>query len=391
MTKVKYFTILMAIWYSFCRIKPIGSLSSDMLLIIVVLYMLFGFFYYRRDTHLSYNSQWKRPYKLIVMGILLSMVSAFFVHNQGFLQSIITYRSNLYWAIIPLLFYVSPSEDEVLKIVKYTVFFLISMFVLKHINLSLFVIPEKYYGGYTTADTYAVPGQFLSTILIFYSLMRFRETGKIREFLIIGICYAFIYLNENRSTLFPITLIIGYVVIFSGKNKWKILYVPLFLAIAFFVYQSTQEQWISLISTAGSQISSEDYARNAEIAYYLSDAANPSPITYVLGNGIITKHGNLWVSDLSDNLFFNSDVGFVGFWNYFGVLPVMVFIYTMLLAIVNKSVPYYLKLWSLQLLSGALTISYFYSHEHMMFYALFFYLLYLNIYKTTNYQDEQYS
>ena len=378
------FTLFMQEW----GLKPFSEISSDIHLIVSLVYMLLGFWLFRNSKSSIFKLYGKKAYSLIIIGIILSMIPAFIYHNQGVVQSIITYRIQLYWMIVPLLFRMAPSEEEVIKFAYCGTGLVIIMFLMKVINQDLFEIDE--YAAIKMKDgeyPYDVRGYSIATIPVFWNLMKVKDSFSWKLIIPIAICYIFIYLQENRSTLFPITLFIAYVFLFSSKTKAKPILVILFATVSIYAAIQTQEVWLSLFEETTSQVDDEDYARNQEIAYYLSPAANPGFLTYLLGNGLVTKNGNTWVELLEEMQIFNSDVGFIGFWNYYGLIPVFVFVFTMIYAICKKGIPYYLKLWAVQMLICSLTISYFGNQIHMIYYALFFYLLYLNKFKLTNYNE----
>lgn len=376
--KVTYLLILLVIWFQEWSIKPFGFLPQDYHLIATIAYMLWGLYVYRKNSWFFFRCFGKKEYCFIISGMLLSCIPAWLFHNQGIIQSLLTSRMQLYWLVIPLLFKIAPSEEEMISVVKKGCLLLTVFYVLKVTNLGLFVVDnedlfERLMAG---NSTYTVEGYWLYTIPVFWYLMKLHNSFFWKQLIPIGVCYILIYLMENRSTLFPITLLIAYVIFFSTKTNQKPILIFIFGLISFVVFQNTQDTWMSLYEETTSQIDDKDYTRNMEIAYYLSSTANPSYVTYILGNGRISLHGNSWVESLTEQKIFNSDVGFIGFWNYYGIIPIIVFLYTMLYAVLSKKIPYYLKLWSVQMFACGLTISYFALPIHMLYYAFFFYLLY---------------
>jgi len=377
--KVLYLFILFILWLKEWGIKPFGSLPSDFHLVISVLYMMLGFYWFRKNPLSTFNRYGKKAYSLIIIGILLSMIPALVFHNQNIIQSIITYRPQIYWLVIPLLFKIGATEEEMIKLFKYCTYLLVFVFFIKLNFLDLFVLDDLVLERIKTGEhPYTVSGYWMFTLPIFWYLMHIKMKFDWKYLIPIAICYVFIFLMENRSTLFPITLMIIYVIVFAAKTRKKPFIVFLFAVASFIVISYTQDKWLSLFEETTSQVDNTDYATNVEISYFLSSEANPSIITWILGNGFVSKHDNAWVEKLYDLKIFNSDVGFIGFWNLYGILPVFVFIYTMFYAIKSRKTPYYLKLWAIQMLSCSLTISYFALPVHMIYYAMFFYLFYLN-------------
>jgi len=370
------FTLVMQEW----KIKPFGSIPTDYHFVTTIIYIFLGFLIFKKSNDSSiFRKFGKKEYLLIIGGIFLSFIPAFIYYNQSPFESFIVSRLQLYWLIIPLLYVIGPSEEEMMTFFYCGICLLVIVLLLKMTNIGMFEIDDFFADRMLSGrDPYTVSGYWMFTIPIFWHLMKIKEKITFKSIFVIAICYVLIYMMENRSTLFPITIMISYIVLFKSKSKLKPFVILFFVIALIIVIDVTQDVWISLFEETTSQVENQDYARNMEIAYFLSENANPGFLTYILGNGQISIHGNPWVEKLFELEIFNSDVGFIGFWNFYGIIPVLVFIYTMIHSIVNKKTPFYLKLWSVQMLTCSLTISYFANPVHMMYYEMFFYLLYLN-------------
>lgn len=329
-----------------------------------------------------FNNNARFYYISIILGILLSIVPAYIYHNQGILQTLITSRNELCWLFIPLLFKISPTEEEILKFAKYASVIVTFICVLKFVDINLFVIDdEQKYRMLQGEYPYTALGYWVYTLPIFMYLQRIKlnKGHFFNNMIVIVICLIMIFLMQNRSTLFPVTLLVLYTIICGtkSKNKFFIIVFVAFVSIIAIVY--TQDVWLELFAETTEQLEDSDYARAIELAYFFSPEANPGFLTYFLGNGMISKNTHSWVELLHEAQIFNSDVGFVGFWNYFGIIPIIVFLVTMLKPIMGKNYSYYLKLWATQMLVCSITISYFAAPIYCFYYSLFFYLLFLNV------------
>lgn len=381
MKKVIYLLILFILICKEWDIIPMGLWSADVHFVLLYGYVLLGFILFRKNRMDLFHISAKKFYGFIIAGILLSFIPAYIYHNQGILQTLITTRTQFCWLFIPLLFKVSPTQEEVYKFAKYASVLATFICLLKFIDINLFVIEDHIkYRMQQGEYAYEVLGYWVYTLPIFWNLQRIKNNqGRfLHNIAIVLVCLTMIFIMQNRSTLFPVTLFVLYTVVWASNSKNKFFIIIFTAIVSVFVIIYTQDVWLDLFTETTEQLDDSDYARAIELAYFLSPKANPGFLTYILGNGMISKNTHSWVELLHDALIFNSDVGFIGFWNYFGIIPIIVFVVTMFKAIFNRSQSYYLKLWAMQMLVCALTLSYFAVPVYCFYYSLFFYLLFRN-------------
>ena len=107
---------------------------------------------------------------------------------------------------------------------------------------------------------------------------------------------------------------------------------------------------------------------------YFVYEANKNWVTIILGNGFLSRYSTLQMYDLMESGIVNSDMGMIGFWNQFGIIPVFVFVFYSLKAIFHKHMPLYVKAIGLHFLIGAFTMCYFAFDVQALLFILFYYL-----------------
>lgn len=381
MKKIIYLLILFVLICNEWSIIPMGLWSADVHFILLYGFVMMGFILFRKNKMVLFKRYGKTYYALIILGILLSVIPAYVYHGQGIVQSLITSRTQLCWLFIPLLYKISPSEEEIFKLAKYASILITFICLLKFISMDLFVIDEEVKYKMSKGEyPYEVLGYWMYTLPIFMNLQKIKhnEGRFLNNMTAIILCLVMIFIMQNRSTLFPVTIFVLYTIILGtkSKNKFFVILFSAIVSICAIIY--TKDVWLDLFTETTEQLDDSDYARAIELTYFLSPEANPGFLTYILGNGMISKNTHSWVELLHEAQIFNSDVGFIGFWNYFGIMPIIIFLVTMLMPIFGKKYPYYLKLWGAQMLICALTISYFAASIYCFYYSIFFYLLFLN-------------
>lgn len=377
---VVYILILALLFVKFWDIIPIGYISEDIQLVSTLIYLILGCIVFRKRKKLSFPLQYKYLIWIFV-GLLLSMFSAYIFFNQSLIQSIITYRVHIYLLAIVVFFRISPKLEEIVQALFYFALLMLLVEILMPLFPYLFVLSEKKLEyAYAVGDMgvlKSVAGIGYLTIPMFYYLQRIKEHFSFDALFRIVVLFCVFVLAENRSNLFPVMLFMFYT-LFQIRSKYKpFILCGLLLLGAIFVV-SQKELFIGLYEESVMQINDSDYNRNKAYSYYLFEAC-PNILCYILGNGRISLHLNPMTANLMEQGIFNTDVGFIGYWNEFGVIPIISMFVMFCNVLRLNRMPYFMKLLVLHILLGGLTVSYFGSDvkifQFVIFYYLYFYCL----------------
>lgn len=371
-----YLLILALLYVKFWNIIPLGNISQDTQLVGILLYLVFGCFFFKRKKFVAPHKY--KYLKWIFVGIFLSMLPAYLFYDQPFFQSIITYRVNILLLTIVALFKISPKIEEIVQALFYFAILMLLVEILIPLYPALFIISEKTLNyAYATGDMSslkAVAGIGYVCIPMFYYLQKIKEKFSFNTFLRIIVLFAVFMLAENRSNLFPVILFTLYTFLhIRSKHKPIIICGLLLICAVFFISQ--KELFLGLYEESVTQINDTDYNRNKAYVYYLFNAC-PNFLCYILGNGRISIHHNPMVANLMDDGIYNTDVGFIGYWNEFGLIPVICMFVMFCKTLKTKSSPYFMKLLVLHFILGGLTVSYFGSDVKIFQFVVFYYLFY---------------
>ena len=357
-------------------LKPLGYLSPDVYLVLTLGYLLFSYVLFP-ERKFTYFSKRLIPFWLVIIGILLSFIPAWIFHNQSILQSLVTYRAQLLWLVVPILLRLRPSLREVNRSCLIFTAALLVLTILHSLMPSLFVISETEMEKLMMqdeTDTYLLQGFTIPVIPMAIALQKLGQRYQARDLLIVAFCFVVLFVQENRTSLFASAFMIGLMFVYS-KYKYKyVVMVAMGVLAGIFVW-STITTWMALIEETVIQVGDADYNRNKALLYFLSPLANPSWATYVLGNGFLSAHASQLMATMMAEGVFNSDVGFVGFWNQFGLLPIVGFFLLIIRwGFCNKQaiMP---KLLALFLTITSITIGYYGQTSHLLFFALAYYLM----------------
>lgn len=370
MKRVINLLLLYLLWFKFFSIKPIGYLNSDIHFIIIIIYIIISIIILGNQ---KVNSKYatKKYYKDIIwiyIGIALSMLPAHIYYNQSIMQSVFTYRYQLLLLLVIVYLYkIYPSIAQLIQSINIFSILICIFFVIKLINPSLYI--NNY--DITDKSELIIPGFNLITISIFYHLDKITKQFKIKDFVIIIILISILFLIQNRSILFPVTIMTAWTLLHIRSNYKSIIFVTIIILIPF-IYLYTSDTWLNLIDETKSQLMDSDYNRNKSLEYFLQ--ASPNILCIILGNGFLSSHTTSRMQDLMELGIYNSDLGFIGYWNQFGIIPIIVILSILLKVIFKPYSPYFLKLWALQILACGLTISYFGNPHQMIYFALLYYI-----------------
>jgi len=351
------------------------SIAGDELLVVQYAYIAFGFFHWQKNKHSLLTKQNLYYFWWIVAGIALSMIPANLYHNQSFSISITAYRAQYLWFFLPVLLRIAPSEQEIIKVCNIVLVFMWGVYLSRHFfpefliiqeNMDLTAMKGKLDMGY-------VPGMTLAIFPLYYYFSKFKETFDKRHLIGLISAFAFLIVMSNRSNLFAVIIAIGAVYLFN-KSRDKSFIILFVVAFSVLAYATTASYWDELFAETIDQINDVDYNRNKAFTYFFYQA-NEHWLTNILGNGFLSFRASNTMANLMEDGIYNSDMGFLGFWNQFGIIPIVAFIMIPFYAIKDYKIPLYLKLLGLHIWLCSYSTSYYGAAGHAIIFIFVYYLL----------------
>ena len=375
MSKTVYLLILLIINSNAWNLRMI-NLSADNWLILQLIYLFAGFIYYGRMADFHIFTKELKYWWLWLLGILLSMVPAYFNYDQTFSQSILTYRHCLLLVQIPILFKIRPTKEEIVKAILFYFGFVWIIYFLQQANPLVVNIDEETLDKYIrNNEKPMVAGWIFVIIALFYYLDDILKKIYIKLLLIILIVFIFAILEQNRSILFSITAIIGWTMFKVKKNRFLVILIFFILSLGIAYY--TANTWNDLFRETAEQVDNDEYNRNKAYQYFLFKAS-PNIWCRIFGNGFLSTHVTRHMEDMMDLGVYNNDVGFVGYWNNYGILPIIVFLLLLVPAILGNRNSHFIRCWALQILICSATISY-WGAKNLLYMGLFYFLYYMDL------------
>ena len=214
----------------------------------------------------------------------------------------------------------------------------------------------------------------LLTFPLFYYCQKLRSSFR-SDYLVKVLLYVLSFLIiQNRSTLFIVLPVLAYTVL-TIKTKRKYLVIGLgAVMLVVGLYFASGIIGTLFEETVSDLDSGDEYNRIRAYAYFLFEA-DTNWFTGIFGHGFISAKTTSLMQDLMEEGIYNSDVGLIGFWNQFGIIPVILFLYYPIAALFSKCMPYLMRAESVMLLGCSFTISYYAAfYTNILWFSLFYYL-----------------
>jgi len=340
---------------------------------------------------LNYN---KTVY-FIFLGVFLSMFSASAYGGQSIMTSLIAQRTIYSFMLLPAMLFVQPTEEDIVKALKWISIVTVIVWVLVHFNTSLIKLDKS------NVEQVELQKQDLSTKLEFYvngihfvvlycyiKMNEYIKSFTWKTFTEASLFLVFIILYQNRSLIMGVIPFFAYS-LFKFKSSYKVYIVIVLSILLTFAILISTDIWMSLFNKTKSNLNETDYNRWKSLAYYFNQYSS-SWYSFIFGNGFPSGGnsplGKLMWSNFSKGIF-ASDLGMIGMWVDFGLIP-LIAIYSILASIIKRVYfPLYLKFICLHILFVP-TIFKFWSNPEITFFVIiiYFHAYYSEIYKNLVYE-----
>ena len=284
-----------------------------------------------------------------------SAFAAQIFRDQSILITLISQRTIYLFFLLLSLLYAQPTREEITKALGIFSVFTICIWVYALHDPSILAKDEFTMGLISSNDngilngfrTY-IEGSFFVLLYLYLQMGDFVKSFSWKKFGTILLLTAFFVLYRNRSMLIGVVLALAYSIFaFRSKNKILLIFVSIlaFLLVGFVTY----DIWMNLIVKSQQELGDSGYNRWVTLEYFIFNYS-PNWFCWILGNGMPSvgnsKFGALMARNMSNGIF-ASDIGMIGMWSTFGLLPLLV-IYRKLLKIVrSKASPMGLKFFAL--------------------------------------------
>lgn len=382
MKKSVYIFVLLLLSVNLWNLNFLSSfLTPDIQLALILLWLAFGILVYRKN---HFNAEWERyarPVLFILLGVFLSFLPARVYYGQGLMTSAIAARKMYILAALPCLLYIRPGMKDIKHACYWFSYCYLVVTLLDSLTPWDVTATKANWGSDPVSARHAyiekpdfvhrLDGmEFLGMAFIFSlnDLSHKRDTSR---FLNTFALLAFMFLIQNRTILLASAIVFVFFIL-QYKGRKQLLWIGFGLFLAVFI-ALTWEQWAGLFQETQEQLGSDDYNRVAAVTYFVTEACS-SWWCYILGNGFLSAKATSHMQDMMELGIYNSDVGFIGLWNQFGIIPIIVLFYCVFRALFQKNICFTVRANALFILACSATHAYFGLVNTVVWLCLFLYM-----------------
>lgn len=336
---------------------------------------LFLVFTLHRRAWIRDSLHWLTPFWIYLFGILLSYIPALLYYGQSFTQSFFTNRRIFEFTAFPILIALRPTERE-LRTALYAfsvVYLVLTLFVTYFAPSWVFLPPEVSFieeGDYV----HILSGIRHVSLAFIFAFHRMTTVGNRSSFAWTLFLFAVLFLVQNRTSLLAAIFMGGFFIFSMKMSARKLIIIGVIVLTLVLMAVYTSGQWGQLYQMTVSQIVNPEYNRNKALAYMFSTR---TPLQYLLGEGFISAKVNPIIPTLQESGIYHSDVGLVGLWHMYGVIPVAVVI-VMSIKGLSRRKSFAVRAAAIYILTGTLTLSFFAFGETLLWLSIFLYMYYVD-------------
>ena len=311
--------------------NPLGLIPSIISKFIYYVLCLIGLFYsLRRGKNLKHIVYPRSLYRMIILGIIMSIFMASFFQDQSFLTSLIATLPYLFGYIT---FYILMKLNiPTIKIEK-------AIWTFCYISMGIYIInvisfPNIIFG--TEKEAYDMSrgvvrlGIMLIELIVlffFYSINQWILFKKKVYILLIFLTALFIVLSVTRQYIL-LSFGLGFILILQKASLAKKIAVIVF---CFFIYKFVLPQlpmYNAMVELTEAQAEKNEYDKEdirIQAWQFYTYEYQTNSMTAILGNGVPSLGNSQWGNEFREAVYpdyggngcFTSDVGWAGFyWNY---------------------------------------------------------------------------
>lgn len=336
---------------------------------------LFFMFTFNRRAWIGDSIQWLIPFWWFLFGVFLSFIPALIYYGQSFVQSFFTYRHFFDLVAFPILIALRPNEKEMrASLYAFSVLYLLLCLVVTFIAPGLIVLPEKRELVNVGDYVHVLPGVRHVFVAFIFALHRAIRQGNVKNYGWVLFLFLVLFISQNRTSLIASIFVFAFIFLSMKMSIRKLIMIAVLSVSAVLMLIYTADQWVSLYNETVSQLNNPEYNRIKSLLYM---TGRRDFLRYLLGDGFISANVNPIIHFLQEGGIDHSDVGLLGMWHQFGVIPVItVLVITFKGFSPGKS--FLVKASAIYTLVGAMTLSYFAFGETLLCLSCYLYLYYVS-------------
>ena len=292
---------------------------------------------------------------LLMAVMFISPIVPMLDYGQSYLNTIVSQRFNYAILFVLVLLAIKPKSEEMLYIMKTG----------SRISVVLFVVGVFFPGFFMDAETlketmmsrsehnstdigFGCPGFGLMVMYFYFCCGKLTQNPRRSDIIEMMVILAVIIAVQNRSTLIGVLPAFGWCVL-RTRSQNKLLVYGFLGILALLAIPYISIIYNSLVEETQMQLEDENYNRWQALSFYLIEMKT-NVWHYLIGNGVWSSFGEYnKIMVLAQNFrgCYISDIGILGTYFYYGIIPLYVIYKYCFTAFRSSMVPTALKLYAL--------------------------------------------
>lgn len=309
-----------------------------------------------------------------MFGVFLSFIAANVFYRQGLFASFVVCRQYFALLVFPLLLALRPTYGEV-KWALYAFCWVCAFTTLYVTFVDHTLVPAVENMPFVEEGDFVhmVSGLHFIVISFVFSLYEFRIERSIKKFIPVLLLFTFIFIARNRTFLIASTCIVVLSVVSNRSQRSKLYAYAILLIASLMIFVTMYTTVMSLLDETMMQLNNPDYNRLKALGYFFS--IPNGPLSIFIGNGFISGSTSTLVADLQKEGIYYSDLGLIGLWHVYGLIPVIVILANVIKGLSpNHSLE--VRGNALLILVCSLTVGYYATIETLTWLSFYLYFLY---------------
>lgn len=314
----------------------------------------FGRFRYRGEDSLYVGRNTIYIWLLMVVMVISAFVP-WIDYGQDLINTLISQRFNYYILFALVLYAIRPDEKELLYIFKICARLSVVMFVLGIFFPNWFVdvtkVKEMLVSRAESGSTdigIGCPGFGLLVMYFFFCCGKLLQSPRTKDILELMVLLGVIIAVQNRSTLLGALPVFGWCM-FRMRSRNKLLVYICIGILLIIAIPYIQIIYNSLVEETQLQLDDDNYNRWQALSFYLVEMKTKL-YHYLIGNGVWSISGEytrLMVAAQTFRGCYISDIGILGTFFYYGIIPLFIIYRYCYVSLKDKKVPTAMKWYAI--------------------------------------------
>lgn len=352
MKKETYLLLLFLFAFGYFKnVLTNAFITRDITFVITMSWIFFGLYKFKPDFQNVLNTKRNRRVVWLLLGcLLISPINPLITWDQPYFNTQLSQRFNYVILFLLVLIRMQPSFDELEKPIKICSYITLLFYIISIYKPDFFLDPDilsdkmdRRINSDSTDIGFSVPGFRLAVLYLFIILWKITNKDSTKlDVLEVILFLALVFFRQNRSSIIGVAPMLIYSLFkYNGKYKFAFYFTLAIIMLSLMPLMSNILG--SLVEETQTQLNDDSYDRWLSLNYFGIEGKK-NFLDILIGNGTWSFDGAYKLEILKQGSHCQiSDVGLIGTYYLYGIVPILIMFYFCWQSFNNKNVPLFLK------------------------------------------------